>query len=269
MALSCIWFRRACSKCAVLGEPVPTGSRLETHLAGCEACREYWSELRILASDLDSLVSVPRPSAAYAEPIWDRVRPTVRSYRWGGAALATAAACGLACGLVWWRLAASAVRPQTTIQLVKQGTGSANKALATSPPVEKGTESPERSVREIAPAPIRSPSPHLVKWAPNRIHFRPERLAAHNRPRHIPAIDISNSPEALQASGRIYESQGDPGLANVAYQAAYQQRPSDDTAFDVGRSAEESGDMEQAMNAYAGLLDAAAARTQSQKGWTP
>jgi hypothetical protein len=144
-------------------------------------------------------------------------------------------------------------------------------------PAKQMAAAPAASVHEIkrgtglAPAAIRTPHEHTAKWTRNTIHFRPERLLTrgtrHSRP--APAIDISDSPEALRASGLRFESQGDPGLANVAYQAEYQQHPSDEAAFDVGRSAEESGDMEQAMNAYAGLLESAAARTQSPKGWTP
>jgi hypothetical protein len=72
-----------------------------------------------------------------------------------------------------------------------------------------------------------------------------------------------------QASGLILEAQGDPGLANVAYQAAYQDHPSEETAFDMGRSAEECGDTEQALDVYAGLLESADAKSRVEKGWNP
>ena len=67
----------------------------------------------------------------------------------------------------------------------------------------------------------------------------------------------------------VFESRGDAGLANAAYQAAYEDHPTDQSAFDMGRSAEESGDMDQALNAYAALLDAADVRSRSEKGWNP
>jgi len=268
MALSCIWFRRVCSRHAVLCEPIPRGSRLERHLAGCAGCSAYWTELRVLASDLDRLVSVPLPAATCAEPIWDRVRPPARPHRRGGAVLATACACGLACGLAWWAIR-SYERPEPTkVKLVKSGPSPFDEKMAAAP-----TPVPHEGIREnrAAPETIRVPREHHVKWARNTIHFRPERLVTREsrRSRPAPALDISDSPEALRASGQTFESQGDSGLANVAYQAEYQQHPSDEAAFDVGRSAEESGDMEHAMNAYAGLLDSAAARTQPEKGWKP
>jgi len=72
-----------------------------------------------------------------------------------------------------------------------------------------------------------------------------------------------------QTRGEQLEALGDPRLANVAYQAQYQEHPTEEAAFDVGRSAEESGDMEQAMNVYAGLLDAAEARGRTEKAWNP
>jgi hypothetical protein len=71
------------------------------------------------------------------------------------------------------------------------------------------------------------------------------------------------------ASGRQLEALGDPRLANAAYQAAYEEHPTEQAAFDVGRSAEESGDMEQAMNVYAGLLAASDAKPRTEKGWNP
>src|SRR2546423_1170248 len=105
MALFCVWTRRACSRYAVLGQPLPPGSKLETHIAKCSGCREYWHDLRMLTTDLDRLVTVPHPSPQFAEPIWERVKPTQRSFQWGRVSLAAVAACGLACGLAWWRFA--------------------------------------------------------------------------------------------------------------------------------------------------------------------
>src|SRR6266567_3658843 len=105
MALYCVWFRRACSRYVVTGQPLPPGSRLEAHIAQCSGCREYWDDLRMLTSDLDRLITVPHPSTAFAEPIWERVKPTARTFQWGRLSLAATAAFGLACGLAWWRFA--------------------------------------------------------------------------------------------------------------------------------------------------------------------
>jgi len=117
----------------------------------------------------------------------------------------------------------------------------------------------------------RSPLRHLVKWSSRRNRNRSEYAVhrwRHGSPATIPLRE-SELPVNMRASGLIYESEGDPGLANVAYQAAYQQHPSEEIAFDMGRTAEESGDMEQAMNVYAGLLESADAKARDQKGWTP
>lgn len=272
MALFCFWTRRACSRYAVLGQPLPPGSKLETHIANCSDCREYWDDMRMLTSDLDRMITVPHPSAGFAEPIWERVKPTKRAFQWGTVSLAAAAACGLVCGLVWWRFASHQPEMTPYHEVVKN-------------PPKPHVDDPIAPIvaPEIGPLPIhenaanrmaQAPAHHYrhpLKWANVRGASQTGRLASRTQRRlsELANLRRSDSAAQLRASGLMYEAQGDPGLANVAYQAAYQQHPSEDTAFDMGRSAEESGDMEQAMNVYAGLLESAGARTQAQKGWTP
>ena len=272
MALFCFWTRRACSQYVVLGRPLPPGSRLEAHIRECSDCREYWNDLRMLTTDLDRLVNVPHPSPQVAEPIWERVKPMVRTYPSGRLTLAAAGALGLACGLAWWRFAPLHPAPPTAQEIASiQGKKAPDDPVR--PPVVPGTErmtTQDGATKSV----VKQPAPrlrHPLRWGRVRDRSRSEIQArrSHRRPSFANPLRDDYSPERLRASGLMYEARGDPGLANVAYQAAYEQRPSGETAFDVGRTAEESGDMEQAMNVYAGLLESADARGRDQKGWTP
>ncbi len=270
MALFCFWSRRASSRYAVLGQPLPSGTRLEEHIARCPECREYWNDLRMLTYDLNRLVQAPHPSPQYAEPIWERVKPTSRVPQWGRLSLAATAACGLACGLVWWRFAHPERHP-----FYEPGIAAITKPPAEDPvpplaPANAGPKRTQGAVPTLARLPA-STVRHRLRWSPVR---SAERLArGGHRSRHGGPVTIplhgDESPESIRAAGLRYESEGDPGLANVAYQAAYQQHPTEETAFDMGRSAEESGDMEQAMNVYAGLLESADTRARAEKDWTP
>ena len=271
MALFCFLTRRACSRHVVLGEPVPQGSRVEAHLAACSECRRYWNDLRLLTRDLDRLVSVPLPSARYAEPIWDKVKPPVRARSWGRVTLASAAACGLLCGLIWQRFAATATAPLPG----KQMSVLPGKPIAAGPEHLPVSPNPEMSrTFEVSGS---APAGHTVRTSPTVLrHRRRVRWLAMQTGEHSgrrsgrlqrglrlpPDLRGVDTTDRLRASGLIYESQGDPGLANIAYQAAYERHPSAETAFDVGRSAEESGDLEQAMDVYAGLLESADAKTR-------
>src|SRR4051794_32924025 len=107
MNLTCYWSRRACSRYAVLNESIPIGSKLLTHIEKCDECREYWRSLSLLTTDLELMVGVPSPSRQYLEPIWERVKPTRRAPEWGRWTLAGAAACGLLCGWLTWRMSAT------------------------------------------------------------------------------------------------------------------------------------------------------------------
>jgi hypothetical protein len=107
-----------------------------------------------------------------------------------------------------------------------------------------------------------------IKWVAAVTRHRKHNIRRHGAP--LPQeLDEAAPPADWRVRGEQLEALGDPGLANAAYQAEYQEHPTEQSAFDMGRSAEESGDIEQAMNVYAGLLDAADARARTEKGWTP
>ncbi len=271
MALFCFLTRRACSRYAVLGEPLLQGSKLEAHVAGCRECREYWDDLRLLTTDLDRLVHVPRPSPQFAEPIWERVKPTVRTVQWGRMSLAGAVACGLACGLIWWRLSASSSHKPSVEVAASDFIKSAPEEEPVLAPAPAAPVVKRPHIGAAVAAKAATPRRYRLRWEPVHGGSRNSRMA--RRTRHgapdLSALAGIDGPDRMRASGLMHEAQGDPGLANVAYQAAYQQQPSEETAFDVGRTAEESGDMEQAMNIYARLLESADSRSRSQKGWNP
>jgi len=267
MSLVCYLTRRACSQFIAQELPLPKGSRIESHVANCAGCREYVRELSSLTMDLDRHLSIPVPEMRFIEPIWERVKPSPRPARWSGLSLAGAAVCGLACGWFAWRLA-TLPRTQPSENRIAGVTGSLPdpdrpKGPQFSPvPDLPPTRDPTKMV-ELSPTPVR----HF--WPRARRTHDPVYTALRSRAaKHQLQEDVASS-NRWRDSGRLLEAQGDPGLANVAYQAEYQEHPSDESAFDVGRSAEESGDMEQAMNVYAGLLEAADAKSRPQKGWNP
>ena len=269
MALICFWSRRACSQHIVQDSPVPPASRIGRHLAQCAECREYLSSLRLISSDLSTLIAVPHPTATFAEPVWERVKPAPKPAPSGKLALATAAACGLACGWIAWRLTTqppALEAPQISIRyMVKPITPN---VLESS--VEPGPA--PRQGKPVAALPVPMNRGRGLRWSHVRGDGRYRRLAVRRPWRgniRPPAPQPRMLPPDLKASGLYLESQGDPGLANAAYQAEYERHPSEESAFDMGRSAEESGDMEQAMNVYAGLLESAATRSRPQKGSTP
>ena len=273
MALFCFWTRRACSQNAVLGRPLPPGSRVEAHVKRCSDCHEYWNDMRALTADLGRLVNVPHPTHQVAEPIWERVKPSVRAYPSGRLTLVRAAALGLACGLAWWRFGPLHPAPPTAKELaiIRGHKAPDGPVLPTTVPIKVRPAAPDTgAVRMVVKAPAHRLR-HPLRWTQVLGGKRSELQARRSHPRPASSNPLRDpyAPERLRASGLMYEAQGDPGLANVAYQAAYDQRPSGETAYDVGRTAEESGDMEQAMNVYAGLLESADAGNRDQKGWTP
>jgi hypothetical protein len=273
MALFCFWSRRACSHYAVLGLPIPPGSSLEAHMTRCSKCREYWSGLSLLTSDLDRLLTVPHPSPWLAEPVWERVRPAGRSYHWGRASLATVAVCGVACGWVAWRLSSQLTRPAAVPVVIN--------------PTPKMPDEEPPITTPVKPEPMRIPGygDFGSDWTIRRSPGPSQTILTMTHHRHHPGNRLARAPRQAgapqpvmdaaalavrwQASGLMFEAQGDPGLANVAYQAAYRDQPSEETAYDMGRSAEESGDMEQALDVYAGLLESADAKSRTEKGWNP
>jgi hypothetical protein len=266
MNLTCFWSRRACSRYAVLDEPIPPGSKLLTHIEKCDECREYWRSLSLLTTDLDLMVGVPSPSRQYLEPIWERVKPTKRAPDWGRLTLVGAAACGLFCGWLTWRMAAAPKNEPDNIRIADLKPMPDDGPLLPTVPVEP------RSDKVIAQGPNAATNAGYkmseLKWTGTLPRHRRHGPRRHGAP--LPQ-EFAAAPTAAEwrTRGEQLEAMGNPRLANVAYQAAYQEHPTEEAAFDVGRSAEESGDMEQAMNAYAGLLAAADARTRNEKGWTP
>ena len=272
MNLTCFWSRRACSRYVALDQHIPAGSRLDAHVARCDECRAYWNSLSLLTSELNRAIAAPHPSTQYLEPIWDRVRPTSRSLRWGPASLTATAACGLACGWLAWRIAAPPVVPIPNTEFVR----TLPKALDEDPiksarvpdSPSDGSLRPRRSEFAVRPAP-RMRVAKLTGESSHRRRSGPFKRMRRHDDGVGPELNTDLPPTDWQASGRQFEAQGDPGLANVAYQVAFQETPSEEIAFDMGRSAEESGDMEQALNVYAGLLTAADTRTRIGKGWTP
>jgi hypothetical protein len=272
MALFCFWSRRACSHYVAMSLPIPPGSSLEAHMAHCAECREYWRELSTLTSELDRFLTVPHPSPWLAEPVWERVRPPGRSFRWERASLAAVAACGLVCGLAAWRLSLQLTRPAATTVAVNPTAKMPDEEPTSPTPVKPGpmllpatdNSGPGLTIRRI-------PRQFQLVWAPHHKHRPGTRYVQAPQPDGSlqSVVDGAGAAARWQASGLVFEAQGDPGLANVAYQAAYQDHPTDETAFDVGRSAEESGDVEQALDVYAGLLESADAKSLSEKGWNP
>ena len=269
MALFCFWYRRECSHYAVLGEPIPNGSALKTHMAGCTGCRAYFSSLSLLTSDLDRLIAVPHPTPQFVAPVWERVRPPSRGFRWGGASMAAAAACGLLCGWTVWKMTAhepakpgnevAGIRP---MKMPDEGTVAA-------PPIWPNLAAPAdggpgRTIQ-------RQPQ-HRVYAGLNGGRHRWNRSRPRIRRQYAEVTPVLNEAavaRSWQESGALYEAEGNPGLANAAYHAAYQAQPTEQAAFDMGRSAEEFGDMDQALNAYASLLDAADNRSRVEKGLNP
>ena len=273
MNLFCIWTRRACSRFAAMDEPVPAESRLAAHMQACQECRDYWAGMTMLARDLDQMVGVPQPSPRFAEPTWERVPPAQRGFEWGRLSLAAVAACGLACGWVAWRAAnlnggsstAPAVAVRDRIKLPP------DEAPHRGPVAPGLVPAPRGDAKEFATTEPRSAHSRHLRWSRPAGDRVPDRLLAGTRRQglHVDPDRGRETAAGLRQSGMVLEAQGDPGLANVAYQAAFQAHPSEDTAFDMGRSAEESGDMEQAMSVYAGLLDTADVKSRREKGWTP
>jgi hypothetical protein len=270
MALFCFWFRRACSHYAALGESVPPNSSLDAHIHVCAECRAYCQEISRLTADLDRLIAAPRPSAQYLEPIWERVRPTPRPPQWSRLSLAGAAACGLACGWLAWQVAGRHVTPKSPEVAVS----GVDKAPDEEPRKATALELPDPKY----PTTLAQRDADAVPARHSLVFERPSlrgrrfrtRLAARRRSDVPPTAALPAAGAGKwRAQGLMFESSGDPGLANVAYQSAYEHDPTEDAAFDVGRSAEESGDMEQALDVYAKLLESADAKSRNQKGWTP
>lgn len=267
MNLTCFWYRRACSRYAVLNEPIPPGSRLLTHIEKCDECREYWRSLSLLTTDLELMVGVPSPSRQYLEPIWERVKPTKRAPDWGRFTLAGVAASGLLCGWLTWKMVA--------VPSVSPSSGTVVKSNAAA------DEVPAPQLKVPGLPNIEPHSAYANNAATNAGHKMSDvrwtslvpRTRRHGQRRHAPSFpqELAGAPSAAEwrTRGAQLEALGDPRLANVAYQAEYQEHPTEEAAFNVGRSAEESGDIEQAMNVYAGLLDAADTKTRTEKGWTP
>ena len=274
MALYCIVSRRACSRFIVQGVEIVPESRLGRHLAGCPGCRDFAASLSELSGDLSALIRVPHPSAQFVEPVWERVKPQRKPAPSGRLGLIGAAACGLACGWAVWRVTARTADPRTAPLIA--AAGHVKHAPLQEPRVQPTRPEPaeDGGGKDYAVADASPGSRHTSNVSWTRVHGT-RRMTGQYALRRTRKNSLvawprqSTAPIDLRASGLLLESQGDPGLANVAYQAEFRQHPSDDTAFDMGRSAEESGDMEQAMDVYAGLLESADAKSRAQKGWTP
>ena len=235
-------------------------------MSGCAECRAYWNGLHLLTSDLDRFISVPHPSPRLAEPVWERAMPASRGIRWGVLSMAAVAACGLICGWTVWRLTWRPP-PGTGSEIARNHIKTPDEDPLLAPPEGTGPSTPAFSP---GPGPTIRRLPHPSQLANLRHGPRhPGRRGWRTGPRYagtLPAMDEAAVAGSFRASGRLFETQGDPGLANVAYQAAYRAQPTEEAAYDMGRSAEESGDMDQALNAYANLLDAADVRSRAEKG---
>jgi hypothetical protein len=276
MGLLCFWSRRACSRYAALGLPIPSGSRLEAHMARCTRCRAYGEDLTHVASDLSLFLVTPRPSLNFAENMWNRPLPASRPVGRGiRLSLAAAMACSMAAGWVLWKIvperalsrdhshALYAAKQPDEIKMPDEGPAAPDFPLLMGP-------QPTIRLQETSASPMPRHALRHSPWAGMRIrrrHYKSFQFVQAKPGSDTPAvINVSYTAQELHTAGELLESRGDPGLANAAYQAAYQQRPTEQAAFDMGRSAEESGDMEQALDVYATLLDSADARTRLEKG---
>lgn len=259
MSIFCSFRRRAYSRYAALGTPPPPGSSLEAHLADCDGCRAYWDEMDALTSDLGLLLcDTPRPArSAEHAPVRLETRPCRRA-GWSAVSLGLAMAASAMLGWVCWPKLQSVTPNDSAVQHVK---------MPDEPPLEERPASASignpglqalPAFQRLTPASSFRREAALVRPILSRRRcLRPEatREPLAVAPPTASAITDSDAAQQFKQCGLVFESQGDPGLANAAYQAAYAADPTPNGAFDVGRTAEETGDMEQALVIYAGLLE--------------
>jgi hypothetical protein len=272
MSLLCWWHRRGLSYFAALESDIENEPALREHLSQCESCRLYWQELRSLTSGLSQLTA-PKASAMFVTELHGRLAPApVRSANWQMALAPALAVSGLLLGWTAWHTLSPA--PQTVqIQFPPKPM---QQAEVTPPTNDIAQRTPQsllimRSNTAYSLRKNYAPRRSYVDARPTgsgRIHFTKTNAQDHAVAAE-PILTASEDARRWKECGMLLEAGGESRLAEAAYRAAYIQHPTMQTAYDMGRSAEETGDTDDALDIYADLLASTDARIISEKGNNP
>ena len=111
MSLFCWRHRRALSLAAVLQTKIEDDPALNTHIAQCEECRAYWSELCSVTGAL-MYASAPKASPEFIGNLHAKLNPAPRREAgWQRALIPALAVSSLALGMIVWRIVASPSQP--------------------------------------------------------------------------------------------------------------------------------------------------------------
>lgn len=264
MNLFCWQHRRELSRAAALQNDIEDDPVLKQHLCRCEACREYWSDLCSLTGALMH-ASTPKASPMFIGNLHSRlVPPTSRSIDWKQAFVPALAVGVLVLGLTAWRVLSPRAQPNSIVF--------SDPPKSNDPPVQ--AYQPVFHEKRVTIVPLIRPNLRrraLVKdesTGRSRLHFARANTRNEELP-DPPAISRSEDARRWRECGLLLEAGGEARLAQTAYRASYMRRPTMQTAYDLGRSAEVTGDPDQALDIYADVLSSTDARPDSQKGNNP
>jgi hypothetical protein len=281
MKLICRWHRQALARCAILGDTLPAGSHLATHIAACTVCRQTWQDLRHLDSDLSQAFEMTAPSPAFTEGVRSRLtngRPSRTALRPIPAMATVIVVLGIG-GLLWWgignashvlhRADQSYVASQPTDRNLRAAmpqspsSPAPEKRRGSSPPkvAAKGADAQKSMLVKVDAATFRrSVAPGV--WRRHHHSLRSHRTTLAHRRKNIspsPAVARTASPHARAEQwcslGIWYEVGGDYSHAADAYGRAYSEQPDPALALEAGRNAEYAGDISEALGYYTRVLD--------------
>jgi len=261
MRLICLLRRREIARAVVLGEMPPTGSPLAVHIARCAACRVYHEELLELTGELPRTLHAPMPTGVFDAAILRRVSPTHSVRIAWRRPLLLATTLGILLLLVLLRGRSHGMR--SGYPPVTQSTEQASLRDASSPLRE--TSSEEKPFPESwLPMPSTTLIPASLRdrtYVTHRIRHRKRRLALHRHSTTPNPVPPAGDVERLCGSradwivrGNDLEAEGEHAQATLAYAHAYADQPERDTGFAAGCSAEQAGDLDDALGYYADVL---------------
>jgi tetratricopeptide (TPR) repeat protein len=244
MRLVCWWKARQLAREVLLGA-IPMG-----HAASCPSCLRERARLAALVGALPHELAVPPPSSSFEDRVWSRLATSVEAKRRRLRPLALCAVAVVGACAAWVVFRPTAAPPPEQ--------------------VVRNHAAPDSAAVSI-PSVIKTPDPQVAKAESNRsakqvrTHHRVATRFAKANPKKQVATpqQVAAKKAGWTDWAAYYEQIGYYGEASDAYAQAYKERQDPSLAYAAGCTAENAGDIPQALTYYAELLDTTSTKDRS------
>lgn len=276
MSWICHFLRREIARRSVENLPIDPASKLGRHIRKCACCRGYSEDIENLTRGLHSSFEALETSEDFVESVITRLALAPPRITVGQR---TPLTLTLSFGFAFMLMIAVAVK--VGLQKDRYSLGTSTTKFVDGMNQRQVDYIGALLKKTNEPGTKQSSTEYSYKTRP--LDFETARIVRHIRRNHRGSIYTVNyfpakvksepysqdreegSKPTWREVGMVYEAQGDHDLAEQAYSKSYQEHPTPEVAYDIGREAERQGNVADAMDIYADLL----ARNTDENTQTP